>query len=74
MACAVHLKQNIVFTVIFHIACISCYKRIKSVIISTRKLQTQNKINIASCLPVILLEINVYSLSETTVLQNQRRI
>ena len=38
MACAVHLQQNIVFTVIFHIACISCYKRIKSVIISTRKL------------------------------------
>ena len=26
MTCAVHLQQNIVFTVIFHIVCISYYK------------------------------------------------
>ena len=31
MACAVYLREIIVFTVIFHIVCISHYKSIKSI-------------------------------------------
>ena len=31
MACAVYLRKIIAFTVIFHIACISHYKSIKSI-------------------------------------------
>ena len=77
MVCAVYLQQLIIFTIILHIVCISHYKSIKSIDDNVYKKTVDAKYKkIASCLPVILLTINGYGITVTTitVLQNQRLI
>ena len=65
MACAVYLRELIIFTVIFHIICISHYKSIKSMDDNLYK-------NVASCLLVILLKINGYGVTATTVITESK--
>ena len=77
MVCAVYLQQLIIFTIILHIVCISHYKSIKSIDDNVYKKTVDAKYKkIASCLPVILLTINGYGITVTTItiLQNQRLI
>ena len=77
MVCAVYLQQLIIFTIILHIVCISHYKSIKSIDDNVYKKTVDAKYKkVASCLPVILLTINGYGITVTTItiLQNQRLI
>lgn len=77
MVCAVYLQELIIFTIILHIVCIRHYRSIKSIDDNVYKkiVDAKYKKN-ASCLPVILLKINGYGITATTitVLQNQRLI
>ena len=69
MARAVYLRETIVFTVIFHITCISYNKSIKS---TDDNFKIKSKLQVIY--PFILLKINGYSISATIILQNQRRV
>ena len=75
MACAVYLRKTIVFTVIFHITCISCYKSIKSTADNLYKniIDTISNQNCKLSTRYIA-EDKRYSISATTILQNQIRI
>ena len=72
MACAVYLQKTIVFTVMFHITCISYYKSIKSTNDNLCKKIIDTKSNQNCKLSTrCTAGDSGYSLSATTILQNQ---